>query len=199
MKTTYFTIENCEYELIDGKPAIIAPEGIDEERLKEYTFIQLLDGRWCHYMTDAEKAYYKAQNDTGALTFSQQNMLPYQQKYDRKRKIDFYITFTLILLLLIGIVFLFIDFKIGSIVITVGFWGIFISTLFHNKSAEKVLIAIVVIVPILFLAFIIYVMYRVDKELKFETCDSTSKAGDKACDTAEDIGEIGAHYIYYWE
>lgn len=199
MKITYYGIANCEYELIDGKPAIIAPEGINEEKLKEYSFIQLVDGRWCHYMDDAENEYYKAQNDTGALTFSQQNMLPYQQKYDRKRKIDFYITFTLVLLLLIGIVFLFIDFKIGSIVIIVGFWGIFISTLLHNKSAEKALIAIVVIVPILYLAFIIYVMYRVNKELTFDTCDSTSKAGDEACDTAEDIGEMGAQYIYYWE
>ena len=197
MKITYFTIENCEYELMDGKPAIIAPEGIDEERLKEYTFIQLLDGRWCHYMTDAEKAYYKAQNDTGALTFSQQNMLPYQQKYDRKRKIDFYITFTLILLLLIGIVFLFIDFKIGSIVITVGFWGIFISTLFHNKSAEKVLIAIVVITPVAFFFLIMIALSHLSHA--FDSCDTVTKTGDKACDTAEDIGEIGAKHIYYWE
>ena len=69
MKIIYFGIEDCELEIRSGNPTIIAPEGIDEERLTEYDFIQLVDGRWCHYMDELETAYYVNHENTEVLSF----------------------------------------------------------------------------------------------------------------------------------
>ena len=81
MKITYFGIKNCEYEMVAGYPAIIAPEGIDEEVLKRNNFVQLIDGRWCHFMDDAEISYYNEKSryyndteDTKIIEFSMQQL-----------------------------------------------------------------------------------------------------------------------------
>ena len=69
MKIMYYDIHDCGFELIDNKPAIIAPEGTDPELLKKYDFVQLLDGRWCHYMTMDEKLYMADHKGEELLVF----------------------------------------------------------------------------------------------------------------------------------
>ncbi|MBQ9807753.1 MAG: hypothetical protein IJM55_02680 [Ruminococcus sp.] len=69
MKIMYYDIHDCDYEFLDGKPAIIAPQDTDVELLKKFDFVQLLDGRWCHYMTLDEKLYMKNNKGKEILIF----------------------------------------------------------------------------------------------------------------------------------
>jgi hypothetical protein len=60
MTVNYYSINGCKYELLAGKPVIIAPENTDEAELKKYNFTNLDDGRWVRYINNAEFAYIKA-------------------------------------------------------------------------------------------------------------------------------------------
>ena len=69
MKITYFGIKNCEYEQIDNRPAIIAPARVSEVLLRSNGFIQLVDGRWCHFMADYEIKYFNESGQADTLEF----------------------------------------------------------------------------------------------------------------------------------
>lgn len=69
MKIMYYEVHDCEHKLINGSHAIIAPKGIDEKLLRKYDFVQLLDGRWIHFMTADEKLYMKNNKGKETLIF----------------------------------------------------------------------------------------------------------------------------------
>ena len=45
MKIIYYRIDDCEYAMIAGRPALIATAMVSEEYLKSLDFVQLIDGR----------------------------------------------------------------------------------------------------------------------------------------------------------
>ena len=67
MKIIYYGIDDCEYAMIAGRPALIAAAMVSEEYLKSLDFVQLIDGRWCHFMTKAENEYYIKNSNTDPL------------------------------------------------------------------------------------------------------------------------------------
>lgn len=69
MKVIFYEIQDCYHELIDNKPAIIAPLTTDKELLSKYHFIQLLDGRWVHYMNEFEFSYMKHNSNRKTVLF----------------------------------------------------------------------------------------------------------------------------------
>ncbi len=70
MKVIFYEIYDCEYELLNDKPAIIAPYCTDDYLLKKYRFIQLLDGRWVHYMTEREIVYMSNNLNESIINFN---------------------------------------------------------------------------------------------------------------------------------
>ena len=58
MKIIYYGIDDCEYAMIAGRPALIAAAMVSEEYLKSLDFVQLIDGRWCHFMDEYEYNAY---------------------------------------------------------------------------------------------------------------------------------------------
>lgn len=70
MKVMFYEISNCEYEFLDGNPAIIAPEGTNDIMLRKYRFIQLADGRWTHYMNKSEISHLMESTDDEVLIFN---------------------------------------------------------------------------------------------------------------------------------
>ncbi|NLT10035.1 MAG: hypothetical protein GXY08_11100 [Ruminococcus sp.] len=191
MKIIYFGIQDCKCELIDGKLAIIAPEDVDAERLKEYSFIQLLDGRWCHFMAYYEVNYYMNSGGNDVLIFPPPNASQDQNIVKRDEEKDICITLVLILPFVIGLILFFYSYKISLIIMAASFLGLWISAIRDNRAAAKALIAIIIIIPIL---FVLYVNHEINRQL--EECDESE---DKACDTCERIGEMGAQYTYFWE
>ena len=181
----YHGIEYCEYEMIAGRTAIIAPEGVDEEKLKECRFIQLADGRWYHFMDEYEYNAYIS----GRHHFDGINQSPGNVKHNDEN--DIMITLGLVLLYIIGIILLFYDLAISLFIIAVSLFVLFISALCHNSLAVKALVTLVIITPIAFMLFVMYVINSFFSAL--------SDCGGQSCDTAEDIGKIGAQYTYFME
>ena len=181
----YHGIEYCEYEMIAGRTAIIAPEGVDEEKLKECSFIQLADGRWYHFMDEYEyNAYISGRHHFDGINQSPGNVKHYDEN-------DIMITLGLVLLFIVGIMLLLVNYKISLIMMTASFLGLFISAMCHNSSAVKALVTLVIIIPIAFMLFVMYVINSFFSAL--------SDCGGQSCDTAEDIGKIGAQYTYFME
>lgn len=73
MKIMYYEVHDCDFEYVDNKPAIIAPVDTDVELLKKFDFVQLLDGRWCHYMTLDEKLHYLNNENEELLIFNHEH------------------------------------------------------------------------------------------------------------------------------
>lgn len=69
MRIMYYEVLDCEYKLVTGRHAIIAPEGTDEKLLKKYDFVQLIDGHWVHFMTADETLYMKNNQGKEILIF----------------------------------------------------------------------------------------------------------------------------------
>jgi len=69
MRIMYYEVFDCEYKLVTGRHAIIAPEGTDKKLLKYYDFVQLLDGHWVHFMTADETLYMKNNKGKEILIF----------------------------------------------------------------------------------------------------------------------------------
>ena len=191
MKIIYYGIDDCEYAMIAGRPALIAPEGIDIEVLKRNNFVQLMDGRWCHFMDDYEVDYYMNSGDIDVLIFPPPNVYQHKNAVNRNKEIDICITLGLVLLFIVGIMLLLVNYKISLIMMTASFLGLFISAMCHNSSAVKALVTLVIITPIAFMLFVMYVINSFFSAL--------SDCGGQSCDTAEDIGKIGAQYTYFME
>lgn len=189
MKITYFGIKNCEYEMVAGYPAIIAPEGIDEEVLKRNNFVQLIDGRWYHFMTDAENEYYMNNSNAEKIEFSLQQM--------QESKDDSNITIFFVFIISFGISFIFIDFIFGISILAISFLTIFYRS---TKISGKIF---TVIFTIIFILLSITIFYRFDdacdksdskrKRKKNESC------GDGCFHEFQKILIMGSQHIYYWE
>lgn len=57
MTVNYYSINGCKYEILAGKPVIIAPENADEAELEKYDFTNLDDGRWIRWLNKVERNY----------------------------------------------------------------------------------------------------------------------------------------------
>ncbi len=205
MKITYFTIENCEYEMVAGYPAIIAPEGIDEEVLKRNNFVQLVDGRWCHYMDDAEISYYNEKSrynndteDTKIIEFSM------QQLTGTNHSNRFITDIFLIIGLLLGVLILFFDAISGiSIILSIllSFWIINTSDHYSERKDKLGLFCICIILSIILLYRFSCVYngnvcgysFCDDEEEEQEGCD------DECYKEFQKILIMGSQHIYYWE
>ena len=51
----YLEIKNCTLTEQNGKPALLAPEDAETERLKDNGFLQMPDGKWVHFLTKSEQ------------------------------------------------------------------------------------------------------------------------------------------------
>ena len=204
MKITYFTIENCEYEMVAGYPAIIAPEGIDEEVLKRNNFVQLIDGRWCHFMDDAEISYYNEKSryyndteDTKIIEFSM------QQLTGTNHSNRFITDLFFIIVLLLGGLCILVDIIAGiSIVLSVFliFWIIHTSDRFLEESDVKHLFFICITLSIILL----YRFSCVTDTCKHSFCDGGEKHEKENCEDEcfhefQKILIMGSQHIYYWE
>ena len=107
MKIMYYDIHDCGFELIDNKPAIIAPEGTDPELLKKYDFVQLLDGRWCHYMTLDEKLHMTNHEGDEILIFNEENRIIIRESSDDNEPVerDAPIAYIIVMLAIFAIIF----------------------------------------------------------------------------------------------
>ena len=102
MKVIFYEIHDCYYELIDNKPAIIAPSTTDKELLSKYHFIQLLDGRWVHYMTQEESTYMFNKAVAQMVVFSNDNNPPESSKRPSLTTVFLILRICSLLLLMIG-------------------------------------------------------------------------------------------------
>ncbi len=57
MRVHYYGIANCFLEQYGTSPVLIAPENYSVQMMQQYGFVQLSDGRWAHYLTEAEFRY----------------------------------------------------------------------------------------------------------------------------------------------
>jgi len=136
MKVMFYEIQDCEYEPIDSKPAVIAPEGTDAELLRKYRFIQLLDGRWCHYMNMDEIDYMNNRAAAQAVVFSDEmNIAPPRRRLSRE-SIRLMQRIGSLLLLLIGGCLFTADFMIGYVSIGTSFVLLMLS--FYDADNKKV-------------------------------------------------------------
>lgn len=193
MKITYFGIENCEYEFLAGNSAIIAPEETDKERLTEYGFIQLVDGRWCHYMDELEKAYYLNCGNTEILSFpppSSFSLLDIDEPDNKKADL---LTGFFVIIFLTGIAALFFElFKLALICIAISL--ILLTVIRISHPTHKASGTIAKVLTALLITAVIALFIAVQALLS-----ALDDCGNEACDTAEGIGKMGAQYTYFWE
>ncbi len=57
MYVHFYPIRGCTCDNVDNKPVLIAPPGVPLYLLRQYEFMQLEDGRWCHFLTMPEYEY----------------------------------------------------------------------------------------------------------------------------------------------
>ena len=69
MKIHFYEVKDCTYDMVQGIPAIFAPEGVDTETLQRHFFIQTLDGRWFHYLTREEYYYLMSFSGSDEVVF----------------------------------------------------------------------------------------------------------------------------------
>ena len=70
MRIHFYEVKNCTFEMIQGVPAIIAPEGVDDETLQRHYFIRMYDGRWFHYLTYEEYNYMMSFSGSDEVIYS---------------------------------------------------------------------------------------------------------------------------------
>ncbi|MBR6107682.1 MAG: hypothetical protein IKQ39_06700 [Oscillospiraceae bacterium] len=51
----YLEIKNCKLTEQYGRPALLAPEDADADRLKWNGFLKMPDGKWIHFLTKSEQ------------------------------------------------------------------------------------------------------------------------------------------------
>ena len=175
MKITYYDIHGCDYEYVDNKPAIIAPQDTDVELLKKFDFVQLLDGRWCHYMTLDEKLHY-LNNENEELLFFSHEPSDDNEPVERDAPIAYIIVMLAIFAIIFGLMFLY--FSEGAaqslIPIAAGIIALFaVRIVFSdNKPAEIITKTLSVLFVILLIGLAI-LGYAISK-----ACDSCEGAGN---------------------
>jgi len=175
MKITYYDIHGCDFEYVDNKPAIIAPEDTDVELLKKFDFVQLLDGRWCHYMTLDEKLHYLNNENEELLIFSHEPSDD-NEPVERDAPIAYIIVMLAIFAIIFGLMFLY--FSEGAaqslIPIAAGIIALFaVRIVFSdNKPAEIITKTLSVLFVILLIGLAI-LAYAISK-----ACDSCEGAGN---------------------
>ena len=175
MKITYYDIHGCDFEYVDNKPAIIAPEDTDVELLKKFDFVQLLDGRWCHYMTLDEKLHYLNNENEELLIFSHEPSDD-NEPVERDAPIAYIIVMLAIFAIIFGLMFLY--FSEGAaqslIPIAAGIIALFaVRIVFSdNKPAEIITKTLSVLFVILLIGLAI-LAYAISK-----ACDSSEGAGN---------------------
>ncbi|NLT10036.1 MAG: hypothetical protein GXY08_11105 [Ruminococcus sp.] len=186
MKVKYYEVHDCEYESIGGSHVIIAPEGTDEELLKKYDFVQLIDGRWCHYITDDEKLHMLNHQNDDMLVFS----LEHTETPERNAPAAYIIVMLSVFALVFGILSLFTAENVATplILTTVGTLGLLLSRIIfrNNKLAKTIIYILGVLALILIIGFIIF-MYL--------AASAIASCGEQACDFAGDVGNMGSQFI----
>ena len=182
MKIMYHDIHGCDFEYVDNISAIIAPEGTDEELLKKYDFVQLLDGRWCHYMTLDEKLHMMNHEGDEILIFNEENRIIISESSDDNEPVerDAPIAYIIVMLAIFAIIFglMFLYFSEGAAQSLIPFFAGIIA-LFGvrivfpgNKPAEIITKILSVLFVILFIGLAI-LAYAISK-----ACDSCEGAGN---------------------
>lgn len=193
MKIIYFGIENCELEIRSGNPTIIAPEGIDEERLTEYDFIQLVDGRWCHYMDELETAYYVNHENTEVLSFPPPpsfSLVDIKEPDNSKSNL---LTGLFVIIFLTGIAAIFFElYELSVICIMISFLLLTVTRILHPRHKASGTIAKVL--SALFITAIIAVIIAIHILIS-----ALNDLADQTCDCVEGVGKIGAQYINFME
>ena len=173
-KIIYFGIEDCELEIRSGNPTIIAPEGIDEERLTEYDFIQLVDGRWCHFMADYEIKYFNESGQADTLEFPplpSEYQPPEPEPQDQKNA-DI-ITIISVISVASGLTFRFIDKEsFGFIFVPIGVVLIIITRiLYPYHKPSKVIAWLYAALAILYIIMLMMAFFLVMHAIE-TACDS---------------------------
>ncbi len=158
MKVIFYEIQDCYYELVYNSPAIIAPPTTDKELLNKYIFIQLLDGRWVHYMKQDEIALLEKNIGCDTLIFcsdEDSHRIDAQLQADYEAQSGIGLTVLMVLLFILGVFMLAADINFGKYMSIASFLVLFISALRSNKSAGTSVIIILLSIPILFFIFVI--------------------------------------------
>lgn len=182
MKIMYYDIHDCDFEYVDNISAIIAPEDTDEELLKKYDFVQLLDGRWCHYMTLDEKLHMINHEGDDILIFNEENRIIISESSDDNEPVerDVPIAYIIVMLsvfsIIIGLMsFYFSEGEAQSLIpIAAGIIALFaVRIVFSdNKPAEIITKTLSVLFVILLIGLAI-LAYAISK-----ACDSCEGAGN---------------------
>ncbi len=69
MIVNYYSVKGCKYDVYKNRAVLFAPDGTDRELLLDNGFIQLIDGRWCRYINDAELKYIMEGYPDNDVTF----------------------------------------------------------------------------------------------------------------------------------
>lgn len=72
MTVSYYAIGECTVMQIDGRTVLAAPEnpGLTPDTLRKHDFLLQEDGRWVHYLTDAEMQLLKNTPSGVKISFS---------------------------------------------------------------------------------------------------------------------------------
>ena len=174
MKITYFGIKNCEYEQIDNRPAIIAPARVSDVLLRSNGFIQLVDGRWCHFMADYEIKYFNESGQADTLEFP-----PLPSEYQSpepepqgQKKADI-ITIISVISVASGLTFRFIDKEsFGFIFVPIGVVLIIITRiLYPYHKPSKVIAWLYAALAILYIIMLMMAFFLVMHAIE-TACDS---------------------------
>ena len=181
MKIIYYEIHDCCFEYVDNISAIIAPEGTDEELLKKYDFVQLLDGRWCHYMTLDEKLHMMNHEGDETLIFNEENRIfshghANTEPIERDAPIAYIIVMLSVFSIIIGLMsFYFSEGAAQALIpVFVGIIALFAVRIVFpdNKPAEIITKTLSVLFVILLIGLAI-LAYSISK-----ACDSCESAGN---------------------
>jgi len=185
MKIMYYEVHDCEHKLINGSHAIIAPKGIDEKLLRKFDFVQLLDGRWCHYMTLDEKLHYLNNENEELLIFSHEPSDD-NEPVERDAPIAYIIVMLAIFAIIFGLMFLY--FSEGAaqslIPIAAGIIALFaVRIVFSdNKPAKTITRTLSTLFVILLIGLVI---------LACALGKACNNCWDSSWDTLEGVGKIG--------
>lgn len=174
MKITYFGIKNCEYEQIDNRPAIIAPARVSDVLLRSNGFIQLVDGRWCHFMADYEIKYFNESGQADTLEFPplpSEYQPPEPEPQDQKNA-DI-ITIISVISVASGLTFRFIDKEsFGFIFVPIGVVLIIITRiLYPYHKPSKVIAWLYAALAILYIIMLMMAFFLVMHAIE-TACDS---------------------------
>lgn len=182
MKIMYYEVHDCDFEYVHNKPAIIAPVDTDVELLKKFDFVQLLDGRWCHYMALDEKLHMLNHEGDEILIFNEENRIIISESSDDNEPVesDVPIAYIIVMLSVFSIIIGLMSFYFSEgaaqslIPITAGIIALFAVRIVFpgNKPAEIITKTLSVLLVILLIGLAI-LAYAISK-----ACDSCEGAGN---------------------